>query len=107
MHSLQQLHGNLPFFLPQGGNNRIFVEITYKNDIPFTVGMYHNNINFEEVGGEVYYNPRSEWNTVYIDVNDEVRAIPGNEQFTLFLRANGGGDIGEIRFDNIRVVHFK
>ncbi len=105
--NLMELTSTTSFLLPQRGNNRIFIEVTYKNDIDFTVGMFHDGVNFSEVAGNVFFNAKSDWNTIYIDVNDEVRSIPETVRFTLFIRADGQGETGEILFDNIRIVHFR
>ena len=102
-----ELVSTTSFPLPQNGNNRVFIELTYKNTVDFTVGLYHNGVNFSEVGGKVFYSAKPDWNTIYIDVNDEIRSISQTVDFTLFIRANGQGEIGQILFDNIRIVHFR
>ena len=100
--------------LPQSGNNDIYVEVTYKNDIPFTVGFYYalgQQINVIETG--IFFNSGLEWNTIYVHVNDQIRSIPAGARFKLFFRANslnqetGRGKPGNIFLDNLRIVHFK
>ena len=100
--------------LPQSGNNDIYVELTYKNDISFTLGFYYalgQQINITETG--IFFNSDLEWNTVFVHVNDQLRAIPSGARFKLFFRANslnqetGRGKTGNIFLDNLRIVHFK
>lgn len=95
------------FRLPQDGNNRMFLEVTYNNTIPFNVGLeYRNAIDFGRLGGDVFVNSQGEWNTVYYDFNDKVKSLPAQVEFRLFLRAAGGSETGSITLDNIRLVHF-
>ncbi len=102
-----ELVSNDWFLLPQKGNNRIFLEVTYKNNIGFTVGLdYRNSVDFGRLGGNVFVNSKGEWNTVYYDFNDEVRGLPAEMEFRLFFRATGSGDVSFITLDNIRLVHF-
>jgi hypothetical protein len=95
------------FRLPQSGGNRIFLEVTYNNTIPFTAGLiYRNNVDIGTIGGNVFANSQGEWNTLYFDFNDDVRALPTEMEFRLFFQASGEGDIGNIILDNLRIVHF-
>lgn len=95
------------FRLPQEGNNRIFLEVTYNNTIPYSTGLeYRNSVDFGRLGGEVFVNSQGEWNTVYYDFNDQVRSLPATMEFRLYFRANGENETGSITLDNIRLVHF-
>lgn len=96
------------FRLPQEGANRIFLEVTYNNTIPFNTGIeYRNAVDFGRLGGQVFVNSEGEWNTVYYDYNDQVRSLPAEMEFRLFFRAEGEGQTGSITLDNIRIVHFQ
>lgn len=95
------------FRLPQEGNNRIFLEVTYNNTIPFNTGLeYRNAVDFGRLGGQVFVNSQGEWNTIYYDFNDDVRGLPAEMEFRIFLRADGENESGHITLDNIRLVHF-
>ncbi|MEO0470409.1 MAG: hypothetical protein AAF206_12365 [Bacteroidota bacterium] len=94
--------------LPQNGNNDIYVEVTYRNNIPFTAGLFFaNSAEVGELPSNVFFDSNLEWNTAYIHVNDQVRGTTQGSLFKLYLRANGGGADGVIFFDNIRIVHFR
>lgn len=102
--------------LPQTGSNDIYLEITYKNDIPFTAGLLYATVAGTDIGdlnsNLVFYSPE-DWNTVYIHVNDQVRGVAGTAFFKPYLRAtsldNASGEIqnGSLLIDNIRLIHFK
>ncbi|MFK7926408.1 MAG: hypothetical protein AB8H47_30955 [Bacteroidia bacterium] len=98
-----------PFSLPQTGNNDIYIEISYKNNISFTAGLYYVTPALEagELPLELFYNSNMEWNTVYLHVNDAVRETPRNSLFSMYVRANSGSESGVIYLDNIRLVHFR
>ncbi|MEZ4826595.1 MAG: hypothetical protein R3C61_09930 [Bacteroidia bacterium] len=100
--------------LPQSGSNDIYMEITYKNDISFTVGLFYSvGIDIGEIPAEVYFNSKGEWNTVFVHLNDGVRAVQDGAYFKPYIRANsknastGVAASGVIYLDNIRIVHFR
>jgi hypothetical protein len=68
--------------------------------------IYRNNVDIGTIGGNVFANSQGEWNTLYFDFNDDVRALPTEMEFRLFFQASGEGDIGNIILDNLRIVHF-
>lgn len=99
--------------LPQRGANDVYIEITYKNDISFTAGFFYAYPDqIGEIPAGYFFNSNLEWKTVYIHLNDDLRTLPDNGQFKLYIRANsmnpttGVGQEGVIYLDNIRVVHF-
>jgi len=95
------------FLLPQEGANRIFIELTYNNTTPFTLGLeYRNFVDFGRIGGDVFVNSEGEWNTIYYDFNSDILSLPSDMEFRLFIRADGEGNVGNILLDNLRIVHF-
>lgn len=99
----------IPFRTVQSSN--IFAEITYKNNIPFTVGLiYGSNTNpgRQEI---LTVSPSGDWNTVYVHMITEVRAIINalgpDTDFWLWIKADGEDKEGYIRFDDIRVIKEK
>lgn len=101
--------------LPQSGNNDIWCEVTYKNDIPFTVLMIGlapgSPIEVELPTNVLFFSP-DEWNTAYIHLNDLARSIPDGSIFKLLFRASSQeagsatGRTGTIFLDQIRLIHF-
>lgn len=98
-----------PFFTEQSSN--IFAEITYKNTIPFSVGLVYQNGSAVRTQTVLTLSPSAEWNTVFVHFISEVRAIlNGNgldTKFYLWLKADGESQDGYIRFDNVRVIREK
>lgn len=101
--------------LPQTGNNAIWCEVTYKNDIPFTVlmiGLAPGSPIEVELPTNVLFSSPDEWNTAYINLNDLARSIPSGSLFKLLFRASSQeagsttGRTGTIFLDQIRLIHF-
>jgi hypothetical protein len=94
------------FYSTQASN--IFAEITYKNTIPFTVGLIYQSSQGTLSTEIVTVNPSSTWNTIYVHMITEVRNIINSTGpstiFWLWLKADGEGNEGYIRFDDIRVI---
>jgi hypothetical protein len=96
------------FSLPQRGNNDVWVELTYKNNVPFTVGLYYvTNTDAGDLGDGIFFNSNMEWNTVYVHVNDFVRSVPETAVFRLYIRANSNGASGKLLLDQVRVIYFR
>lgn len=101
--------------LPQSGNNAIWCEVTYKNDIPFTVlmiGLAPGSPIEVELPTNVLFASPDKWNTAYINLNDLARSIPNGSVFKLLFRASSQeagsttGRSGTIFLDQIRLIHF-
>lgn len=102
------------FSLPQRGNNRIYIELTYQNDISFTAGLLYNFAGVTEVlSPGVFFRSTGEWNTVFVNLNDLVRGVPDGALFRLWIQASsrqpnsGQGREGYLLLDRVRVVHFR
>ncbi|MDX2246683.1 MAG: hypothetical protein SF052_07910 [Bacteroidia bacterium] len=100
--------------LPQSGSNDIYMEITYKNDVSFTVGLFYSTgLDVGEIPAELYFNSKGEWNTVFVHLNDGVRSVQDGAFFKPYIRASsfntstGQATSGVIYLDNIRIVHFR
>lgn len=89
-------------------NAPIYMELNYKNNIPFEVGVigYDNNAVVEKVyiAG---MNPSDEWNKIYVNMTFDVSRMKG-DSYQIVIRAAKGQDIenGEIFLDNIKLLHF-
>ncbi len=64
-----------------------YVELDYRNDLPFTLGMYAT-----EIDGSVkqipliVLTPKTKWNKLYLDLETEIAYHPLGTQFRFFLR---------------------
>ena len=90
----------------------IFAEITYKNTIPFTVGLVHTSITGGTQKQEILtVSENTNWNTVYVHMITEVRNIINaygeGTAFFLWLKADGDYKDGYILFDDLRVIKEK
>ncbi|RMG55367.1 MAG: hypothetical protein D6722_27945, partial [Bacteroidetes bacterium] len=66
---LFEVVGNEFIRLPQRGTNDIYFEITYKNNVAFTAGLYYisaNGLERGEVPAGLFFNSGMVWNTVHI-----------------------------------------
>ncbi|MFN4082876.1 MAG: hypothetical protein ACK4K9_04535 [Bacteroidia bacterium] len=87
-----------------------FLEMDYKNNIPFYMGIY-----ISEPDGNVrqvpifYFNPRANWNKIYINLENEIAAYQGNSAIRIFFRFSKIYDrqVAEpnIWLDNIKLVY--
>lgn len=102
--------------LPQRGTNDVYFEVTYRNNVAFTAGLYYvspNGLETGEVPAGLFFNSGLEWNTVYIHVNDGVRSLPDGMLFKPYIRADsrntetGQPASGVLYLDNLRIVHFQ
>lgn len=108
-HRWFEVISSVPFVTTAAEN--IFAEVTYKNTIPFTVGLIFQTT--QTVNGEVILSvsESGKWNTVYVHMIAEVRKILNtygpNTIFNLWLKADGENKDGYILFDDIRVIKEK
>lgn len=89
-----------------------WLEVTYKTDIPFDVGMRYwpaSDPFAETIRSAIIIVPKGtdEWTTVYVHLVEIVRAANNqiNPRMAIWLRANSFGGEGELFLDNLRLVH--
>ncbi len=95
------------FQLPKGGT-AVFLEIHYKCNNTFSVGIFSNTVSqLVQIPPSLVINPREEWNRIYINLTNEVsaqaQAIDYNIYF--YMEKDGGNATAEAYVDNIRLVH--
>jgi hypothetical protein len=97
-----EIESSAAFYVPNSATNDTYVEVTFKGDLPFIVGL-------KTSAGELTDNIQfvaDEWTTVYIHIGDFVRQAQVSDKVVLFMR--GSGSSGQtIWLDNIRVIQFK
>ena len=93
---------------------KVFIELNYKTDVPLEFGVVSVQDNGAEgdINFEFVVLAKSEWNKIYFDLT-ELISTASNPRFALIFRGGipieGGKytlDKAEIRFDNIKLVHF-
>jgi len=95
---------NMPKFSPT------YLEIDYKNDLPFTIGIYAT-----EIDGSVkqipliVLTPKSQWNKLYLDLETEIAYHPIGTQFRIFLRFSNNltspVQNPSVLFDNLKLIY--
>lgn len=91
--------------IPQ--QKKVFLELNYKNNIPFTIGLvgYDNNGAQQRTP---YYgvNTKDTWNKVYFDIG-KISNQFSNTNFKLYLQAERPSDvtIGKIYLDNVKLIY--
>lgn len=100
--------------LPRRNDNDVYLEITYQNTVPFTVGLFYTNLSATDVQQlpiGVSFLSDDGWTTAYIHLQPLIQSVePG--LFKLFIAATGDDGNGNIRtgtlyIDYLRIVHFK
>lgn len=93
--------------VPANGTS-VFLEIDYKNDIPFSIGLIGvegaNEIPQEFIG----INARENWNKVYVNFTNFV-SDAGFNSYRIFFRANydsSEGSENKVFVDNLKFITF-
>ncbi len=94
----------LPKFTP------MFFEIDYKNNVPFTIGIYAT-----ETDGTVNQVPlivlkeKDTWNKLYFDLESEISSRPAGTEYRIFLRFSNilAAPIAnpEVYIDNLKLIY--
>jgi hypothetical protein len=89
----------------------VYLEITYKNNIPFEVGLVYQNLAGLFPEPVITVTPRTEWNTIYIHLIEQARNIlnlsSSVANFWIWIKADGQGNDGYIYLDNVRLIREK
>ncbi|MEZ4918224.1 MAG: hypothetical protein R2792_03875 [Saprospiraceae bacterium] len=101
--------------LPTTFQQEVWLELHYRNDMPFSLWLVGNNNNSEITLPIFQFNPTEDgaFNKIYINLTEALVSLYEASQFKLELRAslpsdlNGGyeQDAGKVWVDNIRLVH--
>lgn len=94
------------YSLPRGLQN-LFVELNYRTNIPFSVGLVAITADGERRQITVTLNPKKEWSKLYLDLITEYNAFPGASGYKLYLRSQlpEGRAGGRIFLDNLKLVY--
>jgi len=94
------------FKLPTSGTS-VFLELNYKSNNPFTVGLFING-SVSSQRPVLVINPSADWNKIYINLTPTVSSNTGASTFKVFFSAikNTDDAQAEIYLDNIKLLHF-
>ena len=96
-----QIESNAQFTLPLSGAP-VYLEINYKCNQPFEVGVY-GNVEYKPVN---IINTSYTWNKIYIQLTAAVSTVPLYAQYGIYLRAIHETDNPEIYIDNLKVISY-
>jgi hypothetical protein len=98
------------FVLPDPTDSPMYIELDYKNDVPFEIGIIGIKSNVEF--GKVYVVgmlESEEWNKIYINLRADVASLDG-DTYRIAIKAqrptNATGDF-EVLVDNIKLLYLK
>jgi hypothetical protein len=84
-------------------NSILYLEMDYKNTIPFQVGYiaYAGNLGIRNY--KLVLTPSEEWNKVYIELTQEVN-LEDFDQMAILLGSASANDIGKVWIDNVKLL---
>lgn len=89
-------------------DKQVYLEIDYKSNSTFVVGMYATNSNRTEKTAIIYLNQKEDWNKTYISLSETISSF-GNSynNYNLFfgMSRNLEQESNELLLDNIRIVY--
>jgi len=95
------------FKLPLSGNP-IFLELNYKTEIPFSVGIFANYRDGSSKQHSIFVvNKSNNWNKIYINMAEGISNYPDAIDFNIYIGTTLPTTQNEatLLFDNIRLVH--
>ena len=92
--------------LPQAGSP-VFLELDYKSNTPFLVGVYINYPQSVVQKDLLWINPKQDWNKIYINLTQSISEGINATSFKLFIgmQRDPSLDKNELYFDNVKVVY--
>lgn len=99
---------SIPIELPNAGA-LVYLEMNYKCDIPFTVGLQIEDFFGNKVESSIIrLNAKSDWNKIYVELAPTIGSVTNGYKYSLiFGTERTETPEAYIYFDNIKVVHFK
>lgn len=91
--------------LPNQGN-AVFLEIDYKCDVEFEVGLFANITGSIKTIDILFVKPSAEWNKIYVNLGPSITDNGSATYFKIFLAAvRGDLETAHLCFDNIKLVY--
>lgn len=94
------------FKLPADGTRESFLELNYRNNAEFVVGLFVNG-TFVEQRPVVVVNPSEEWNKIYINLTNAVNENNTANNFRIYIKMVKPDDVESayLYLDNIKLIH--
>ena len=93
--------------LPKVGTP-VYVELNYKCNTPFQVGVYANLTDAVITNSIVTITPKNEWNKIYIDLTSSILNTNYADSHTVFIsmkRDINSTEMAELYLDNFKIVY--
>jgi len=94
------------FSIDNVGSFPVYLELDYKNEIPFQIGILGFNQSLGRRDYKIVLIESEEWNKIYIEFTNEITQSGIEEYQLIFRNANNSDQFGSIWIDNIKLVHF-
>jgi len=100
--------------LPTTGDRQVWLEMNYKNDMPFTLFLLGTKAGAGESSQIIYqFNNSENWNKIYINLTEFLTASVQDDYRLFFISSLPRGESGQfgqlngsVLIDNIRLAHF-
>lgn len=94
------------YMLPVSGKP-VFLEMNYRNDYYFTVGIFSQSSTQILKKEVIYLNPQMDWNKIYINLTEKLTESQDAIDFKIFFRTAlpAGVDTATIFLDNIKLIY--
>ncbi len=86
-------------------NTPVFLEMNYRCNQEFAVGVYASNSNSPLVS--LYINATDDWNKIYVNLSDAVNTTGFNPPFTFFIGMAKDANVAApvLYIDNLKILH--
>lgn len=99
---IAQIESTSSFSLPSGSSN-VYLELNYKGNEDFTVGLIGDNDQFKPA---LNVSAQNNWNKIYIQLSSAVSESPVSAKYRVAFRLLKRGELDpKIFLDNIKLVH--
>lgn len=104
-HSLLEVASSVPLTLPI--NVPSYIELNYKGDIDFTVGVFASTVSGILRSELLTLRSADSWKKVYISISDLGGIQPAASEYTVFIHALKPASVANatLYFDNLKVVY--
>jgi len=114
-HTVNEIVTEVVPNLPNTGDRPVWLEMHYRNDLPFELWVLGTNgSGSNELAQPIYqFSPSANWNKIYINLTEFLVAMQQSNHrlfYRVLLQKNVSGQYdqleGEVFLDNLRLIHF-
>ena len=96
--------------LPLTGDREVWMEMNYKNEVPFELYVFGRNTFGNETSQPVFlFQVKDEWNKIYFNLT-ETLTVSTQEEYRIVFRVPLPGNFTQaqasVQLDNLRLLHF-